>query len=171
MGDSGGTIVRMTDEESQLLRDLLQRQPVAALATLHKGAPAVSMVPFAVWPDAAGLVIHVSRLATHTQDMLTQPEVSLLVTGAMQEAETPLALPRVSVSGRARALLRDSDEHATARDVYLHKLPDAEPLFDFGDFSLFVIEPTSARFVVGFGRALSLTGERWRGLWADAGVR
>lgn len=160
----------MTPEESQLFKDLLQQQPVAALATLHKGAPAVSMVPFALLPDATGLIIHVSRLATHTQDMLNTPEVSLLVTGVLQDAETPLALPRVSVSGRAQALARDGDAHVAAREAYLRKLPDAEPLFDFGDFSLFVIEPTSARFVAGFGRALSLTAQGWRGVWENEGV-
>ena len=170
MGGSSSTIVGMTDAESQLLKDLLQHQPVAALATLHRGAPAVSMVPFALLPDATGLLIHVSALATHTRDMQRKPEVSLLVTGTLQDAETPLALPRVSVFGRARALARDSDAYALARDVYLHKLPDAEPLFDFGDFSLFVIEPTSARFVAGFGRALSLTKRTWRGVWQNEGV-
>ena len=156
----------MTDAEAQLFKDLLQHQPVAALATLHRGAPTVSMVPFALLPDAGGLLIHVSALATHTQDMRRKSEVSLLVMGALQDAETPLALPRVSVSGRARPLVRDSDEYATARDAYLRKLPDAEPLFDFGDFSLFVIEPTSARFVAGFGRALSLNKRGWREVWA-----
>ena len=154
----------MTPEESRLLLRLLRDQPVAALATLHKGAPAVSMVPFAMRTDDGDLVIHVSRLATHTQDMLVQPEVSLLVTGALQDADTPLALPRVSVSGRARALDRDSQEHAHAREVYLRKLPDAEPLFDFGDFSLFVITPSSLRFVAGFGRAMSLVGDRMQAL-------
>lgn len=159
----------MTPEEAQLFKDLLQRQPVAALATLHRGAPAVSMVPFALLPDASGLLIHVSALATHTQDMRRKPEVSLLITGALQDADTPLALPRVSVSGRARALVHDSEDYTAARGTYLRKLPDAEPLFDFGDFSLFVIEPTSARFVAGFGRALSLNKRGWRGVWASFG--
>ena len=168
MGDcvrGGGTIVRMTDTEAQLFKDLLQHQPVAALATVHRGAPAVSMVPFALRPDASGLLIHVSALATHTQDMRRKPEVSLLIMGALQHADMPLALPRVSVSGRARALARDSEDYTAARDTYLRKLPDAEPLFDFADFSLFVIEPTRARFVAGFGRALSLTAQGWRKVW------
>lgn len=153
----------MTPDELHLLRTLLYRQPVAALATLHKGEPAVSMVPFAVWPQRQVLLLHVSSLSTHTQDMQRHPTVSLLVTG--QEAESPLALPRVSLTGQARSLERESAEHVSARSIYLAKLPEAEPLFAFGDFSLVAIAPTSLRFVAGFGRAMALVGERMAEIW------
>ena len=154
---------RMTPDELQLLRTLLQREPVAALATLHKGDPAVSMVPFAMWPERQVLLLHVSSLSPHTQDMQRHPSVSLLVTG--QEAETPLALPRVSITGQASTIEPESADHAKARSVYLAKLPDAEPLFGFGDFSLVAIAPTSFRFVAGFGRAMALVGERMAPVW------
>lgn len=144
------------------IRPLLERQPVAALATLHRGAPAVSMVPFALVDAAQGLAVHVSRLATHTADMLAEPQVALLVTALPGDAPTPLALPRLALQGRARACEAGSAEHAQARAAYLAKLPDAEPLFDFPDFMLFLIEPESARWVAGFGRATSLVGARLR---------
>jgi putative heme iron utilization protein len=64
----------MDAEQTQLLQALLTAQPVAALATLHKGEPAASMVPYALLPNGRGVVIHVSRLATHTADMLAQPD-------------------------------------------------------------------------------------------------
>ncbi len=152
----------MDASEAAALMTLLRTQPVASLATLHKGAPAVSMVPFALLPDGAGFVVHVSRLATHTQDMLHNPAVALLVTAPLAAADSPLALPRASVQGRARQCSPDSPRYEQARQAYLAKLPDAEPLFSFGDFSLFVIEPESLRWVAGFGRAMSLVGERMR---------
>ena len=155
----------MTPEESSLLRALLHHQPVAALATLHKDDPAVSMVPFALWPERQAVLVHVSALATHTQDMQRHSNVSLLVTGSLQDVDTPLALPRVSITGRATGLARESADYAAARSAYLAKLPDAEPLFDFGDFSLFAIEPTSLRFVAGFGRAMAVVGERMAEVW------
>jgi len=64
---------------AQTLRELLRAQQVAALGTLHKGHPYVSMVPFAMLPGGTGFVIHVSQLAAHTKDMLLSPHVSLLV--------------------------------------------------------------------------------------------
>ena len=36
----------MDDDTARMLRRLLERRPVAALGTLHRGEPAVSMVPF-----------------------------------------------------------------------------------------------------------------------------
>lgn len=150
----------MDASESTALIALLRTQPVAALATLHKGAPAVSMVPFVLLPDGSGFVIHVSQLATHTQDMIQNPAVALLVTAPLAAADSPLALPRVSVQGAARPCPPESPAYQQARQAYLAKLPDAEPLFSFGDFSLFIIEPESLRYVAGFGRAMSLVGER-----------
>lgn len=152
----------MDDTELLALRSLLQQQPVAALATLHQGEPAVSMVPFAQLPAGRGFVIHVSRLATHTADMLAHPGVSLLVVGAPEAAPTPLARPRASIQGRARPCPPESPDHAAARAAYLARLPDAQELFTFADFSLFVIEPEALRYVAGFGRAMSFTGERLR---------
>ena len=149
----------MTPEESTLLRRLLLEQPVAALATLHKGEPAVSMVPFAWWPLRNSVLIHVSELATHTQDMQRHAQVSLLVTATLNEADTPLALPRASIVGHAQALTPDDAHHAVAREVYLAKLPDAEPLFEFGDFSLFEIVPAHLRWVAGFGRAMAVRAD------------
>jgi putative heme iron utilization protein len=154
----------MDASQATALMSLLSRQRVAALATLHNGEPAISMVPFALLPSGAGFVIHVSRLATLTRDMSATPAVALLVTDSLEDAETPLALPRASIQGRARQCTPESDEYAQARNAYLAKLPDAAELFSFSDFSLFIIEPKSVRYVAGFGRAMSLTSAQIRGL-------
>lgn len=148
----------MDASEASALKSLLAGQPVAALATLHGNEPAISMVPYALLPDGSGLVIHVSRLATHTNDMLAHPQVAVLVTGAPGASETPLTQPRVSFQGQARRCEPESVEYAHARAAYLARLPEAEDLFSFPDFSLFVIKPASARYVAGAGRAMSLTG-------------
>lgn len=158
----------MNADESRALRNLLALTPVAALATLHKGEPAVSMVPYAQLSDGR-FIIHVSRLATHTQDMLAHSAVGLLVTASADAAPTPLALPRVSVQGRSHLCAPESPDHADARAAYLAKLPDAEELFSFGDFSLFLIEPEGLRYVAGFGRAYAVTAERYAALMQDAG--
>lgn len=153
------------DDPAAALRHLLDTQPVAALATLHRGAPAVSMVPFARLPGTGRFVIHVSRLATHTADMLADPRVSLLVMAPPAAAGTPLALPRASLQGLAQACAAEAPEHAAARAAYLARLPEAEELFSFDDFSLFVIDAQAVRFVRGFGRALSLVGEGLAAAW------
>lgn len=146
----------MTAEQAEALRQLLASQPVAALATLHDGEPAVSMVPWALRTDGC-FVIHVSALASHTADMRAHPEVALLITAPLAAGESPLALPRLSVRGRAEPCAAGSPGHDDARAAYLARLPESAELFSFGDFSLFAISVLSARFVGGFAQARSLT--------------
>jgi heme iron utilization protein len=151
----------MNDQRAELLRSLLQSQTVGALATLHKGRPAVSMVPFALCAASQSLAIHVSTLATHTQGMEALSAVALLVTAAQAADIAPQALPRLSITGTARRCLPEAPEYSAARRAYLARFREAEPMFSFGDFSLFRIEPTSVRGVAGFGQAWSITGAQY----------
>lgn len=149
----------MSPEHEAKLAALVRSREAAALGTLHAGAPFVSMAPYAVLPDGSAFVVHVSRLASHTKDMLAEPRVSLLVMQGEGEGVEAQALARLSVQGEARALARGSAEEAAGRDAYLARFPEAEPLTSFGDFSFFAIRPVQARFVAGFAQAMSITGE------------
>src|SRR5690349_20689784 len=139
----------MNAVQAQAMRHLLERQDVAALGTLHKGEPFVSMVPYALAPGGQGFVIHVIRLATHTKDMETDPRVSLLVMEERTPEVPPQALPRVTVQGEARPCAPDAPRYAGAREGYLSRFPNSQEMFGFADFSLFVIEPRSLRVVGG----------------------
>jgi putative heme iron utilization protein len=145
-------------ELTVVLQQLIHGRIIAALGTLHEGIPFVSMVPYAVASDGS-FILHVSRLATHTQDMLDHPEVSLLITESEGSGKMPQALARVTVQGRAEMLDRDSQKHIDARDVYLLRFPDAAPLFEFSDFNIVIIKPMSARVIAGFGQAITMTGD------------
>lgn len=149
----------MDAEAAQVLRRLLETRPVGALGTLHRGEPAVSMVPFVLPAGATRLLIHVSALATHTRDMQEHRRVSLLVM-AEPHADVPAqALPRVTLQADAATLSRDDVDHAAAQAVYLERFPDAAATFELRDFSLVVLQPVSARLIAGFGRAYSLVGD------------
>ena len=129
----------MEPAQALALRSLIESQRVAALATLHNGEPAVSMVPYALLPHGQGFVIHVSRLAAHTADMLSHPAVGLLVTAPLAASESPQALARASLQGEARQLGRDSPAHPQARALYQSRFPESQEMFSFSDFSLFAI--------------------------------
>ena len=118
------------------------------------------MVPYAVARDGR-IILHVSRLAAHTLDMMNNPDVSLLIAESEALGKMPQLLARVTVQGRAHMLDRDSEEYVGARDVYLSRFQDAAPLFEFSDFNIFIIEPVSARIVAGFGQAETVTGEEF----------
>ena len=145
---------------TQALRTLLQTQRVAALGTLDAvGLPFVSMVPFAVEPVSAQLVIHVSGLAAHTRNLQATPQVSLLVMQAEVTGEAVHALPRVTLEGLAVVLERDSARWLQARGAYLARFPDAQPMTELGDFMFVGIAVQGARQVAGFGAARSLDAE------------
>jgi putative heme iron utilization protein len=146
----------MQTTQAIALRSLLESQTVASLATLHKGEPALSMVPYALLPQGRGFVVHVSRLATHTADMDANPAVALLVMAPPGSAASPRELKRASVRGRASICAPDSQDHHDARAAYLSRFPQSEEFFAFADFSLYVITVRSVRYVGGFADATSI---------------
>jgi hypothetical protein len=158
----------MNPNQALALRHLLERQEVAALGTLRQTEPFVSMVPYALLPGGEGLVIHVSRLAAHTRDMLEHPGVSLLVIGERAPELPAQALPRATLQGEARQCPPGAGEYAAARRAYLARFPASEQTFGFADFSLFLIVPRSVRFVGGFAQAWTITGQAYAGLMSPA---
>lgn len=149
----------MNAELAERLVQLLRQRRTAALGTLRAGAPVVSMVPYALAADGSGFIVHVSALAAHTKDMLADARVSLMVSDDEAGAATPLALMRVTIRGEARRVEDGAKALPALRADYLARFPDAEPMFGFGDFSIFLIRLEAARFVAGFGEAHTLSGD------------
>jgi putative heme iron utilization protein len=151
---------------SRALRLMLHTQRVASLGTLSfDGAPCVSMVPFAIEPESACLIIHVSLLAPHTRNMLSDPAVSMMVMQAEVAGAPVHDLPRVSIVGSAARLQPQSAGWMLAREVYLARFPEAEPMTHLGDFSFVAIQPISARQVAGFGSARPIEAEDFASLF------
>jgi heme iron utilization protein len=151
--------------EEQKLKSIaahLRRGKVASLGTLHNGEPAVSMVPYALVPETGHFVLHVSQLATHTQDMERHPRVSIMVVADWTGDEPVQALARASLACDAIPCVAGASEYASARSAYVRKFPDSEPMFDFGDFSLFLLVPRTVRFVGGFGKAWAANAAQYR---------
>ena len=139
---------------TQALAQLLHAHRVAALGTLDAEVqPYVSMVPYAIEPSLACLVIHVSGLAAHSANMLAHPQVSLLVMQAETPGEPVHALPRVTLEATAQVLERDSADWLRCRDAYLKRFPDSEPMTQLGDFMFMALHPSGARQIAGFGSA------------------
>ncbi len=146
------------DAESKVkLLSLLRQARLAALGTLRPdGGPLVSQVLFAAAPDFSGFYILISQLAQHTQDILNDPRVSLMIAQADDGLTDPQTLARVSLRGEARPVLHDQPDYAAARAAYLEKFPQAAMIFQLGDFALYRVEARSARYVAGFGKTFNL---------------
>ncbi|HXH04786.1 MAG TPA: pyridoxamine 5'-phosphate oxidase family protein, partial [Candidatus Competibacteraceae bacterium] len=139
------------DAEGRLLA-LLGAHRWAALATLGRNGPEASWVAYALEPGG-GVLLHLSRLAAHTRNLLREPRASLAVSEPERPGHDPQQLARVTLFGQVAPIPREAAQYPVLRQCYLARLPEAEPLFGFGDFHLFLLLPERARFVGGFAQA------------------
>jgi putative heme iron utilization protein len=87
--------------------------------------------------------------------MICQPET---------EADNPQTLARVSVTGIAQLIERNSEEYNSAKNSYLIKNTNAEMYFRLGDFQLYKLRINKARFVAGFAKTFNLSKESLQNL-------
>jgi putative heme iron utilization protein len=138
---------------AELTKSLLRRSRQGALATLMAGSgdPYCSLVNVASHCDGSPILL-ISRLAVHTQNILADPRVSLMLD---ERAEgDPLEGARIMLAGRAEQAAHPDE--AVLRRRYLNAHPSAEVFVNFKDFSFFKIRPTAAHLVAGFGRIVDL---------------
>ena len=148
---------------------LLASSRWAALAVVHEGAPAAAMTSYALSPDGAALYVHLSQMALHTRALLTEPRAALVVSAPDPGEGDPQSLPRLSLTGAALALVPGTPEYEAGRAAYVGRFPGAAERFALADFVLFRFEPSEARWVGGFGRALRMTGAQLAEALGDAG--
>lgn len=119
------------------------------------GYPGGSVVGFAV-DDHGRPLFAFSSMSTHTQDLLADKRCSLTV--AAKEFKGA-ADGRVNLIGTATPIA-SQEEIDASRVIYKEKHPKAFWV-DFGDFTWFRMEVEYVRFVGGFARAGSVTGEEY----------
>jgi putative heme iron utilization protein len=127
-------------------RSLLRATDRATLATAMPGDgwPYASLVMIACDYEAMPLLM-ISELAEHTQNILSEDRVSLLV-DATPGLDNPLTGTRVALVGRAA---KCDQPDLTARYVARH--PDAAMYGGFADFALYRIDVERVHMVAGFG--------------------
>src|SRR5260370_37223839 len=94
---------------AQRARTLVHVARTGSLATVsrrHPGHPFASVMPYAL-DDAGQPLFLISTMAMHTQNLLSDPRASLLVTqpGA---SDDPLAAGRVTLIGQTRQVSKDA---------------------------------------------------------------
>lgn len=154
------TSENVQDAWSALVEDVR----TAVLLTLRNGRPFGSHVPYIFGSDWTRAYLHLSRLALHTQHLMTDPRVSLFIAEPDGPEKNPLALRRLNLQGKAAILSPDAPSYQEVRKRYLSRFPQAEMMFGFGDFALWELRLEDAHFVLGFGQAFVSIGEtpsRW----------
>ncbi len=143
---------------------LVQDVRTAVLLTLRNGRPFGSHVPYVFGSDWTRAYLHLSRLALHTQHLMTDPRVSLFIAEQDGPEKNPLALRRMNLQGTAAILSPDVPTYDEIKQRYLERFPQSEMMFGFGDFALWELRLEDAHFVLGFGQAFVSTAAapaRW----------
>ena len=155
----------MKTEELRTRFQHLMQQRTGALAVLsNNGWPYLAMTPFAINPETAQFIVHISTLAAHTRYLLQRPQAAFMVSMA-ERAEAPVhALPRVSFQVEGYSPERGSQAWEAARVCYFERFPDSAFMAEFTDFHLFTLNIVRTRQITGFGAAKTLPLEdiqRW----------
>ena len=127
-------------------RALIRSRDRGGLATVMRGDgwPYASLVMIAC-DAAANPLLMISELAEHTQNILAENRVGLLVDGT-EGLDNPLTGARVTVVGRA-AKTDDPDHYAR----YVARHADAALYAGFTDFALYRLLVERVHMVAGFG--------------------
>jgi heme iron utilization protein len=135
---------------SERARTLVHLARIGSLSTLSRkqpGFPFGSVMPYGL--DAQGRPIFlISTMAMHTQNLLSDPRASLLVTQADGEGD-PLGASRVTLIGNVQTI--PQAEIAEARKLYLERYANSKYWVDFQDFSFYRMDVVDVYYVGGFG--------------------
>jgi heme iron utilization protein len=137
------------------------------LATLTAdGDPWASFVTYGLLGGAP--VLCVSNLAEHGRNLSADPRASIAIVAPSSDAgaaaaatssSDPLASGRVTLAGIVEHPV--GEEWAAARDAHLEAVAAAKYYIDYSDFSLWVLRVQRVRWVGGYGRMDSATGEAY----------
>ena len=136
----------------------------ATLATLTaQGDPWASLITYGLLLDGAP-VLCVSQLAEHGRNLTRDRRASIAVVEPSTQAD-PLAGGRVTLAGVVHQ--PGGDERAAARTAYLADGPAGTHSIDYSDFSLWVLQVQRVRWVGGYGRMDSATGQDYAAAQPD----
>ena len=128
------------------------------------GTPWASLVTFGTLPNGSP-VLCLSRLAEHARNLEGNRQASLMVADPTHNGDA-LAGGRVTLAGKVVRSDEFSDEKS-AREAHLEAVPSAAMYADFNDFTFWILEVDRVRWVGGYGRMDSATGESYAEAEAD----
>jgi putative heme iron utilization protein len=153
------------DEVNRAWSKLVEEVRTGVLLTLREGHPFGSHVPYIFGDDWSHVYLHLSRLAFHTQHLLSDPRSGLFIAEPDKPGKNPLALQRMNLWGHAAALPPAGALYEAIKERYLEKFPQSRMMFGFGDFGLWELSMNDAHLVLGFGQAYQVDASaptQWR---------
>ena len=125
----------------------------------NQGIPNCSYAPTCI-DDDGNFYIYISELSKHTQNLLCNDHVSLMIIEDESKAENIFARKRFTMDGKSKEIIRDSDEWNDKMSLLESKFKEQIGfLKNLTDFHLFKLTPHEGLLVHGFARAFRLVGK------------
>ncbi|MFW5427238.1 MAG: HugZ family protein [Methylophagaceae bacterium] len=130
-------------------KQFIQAQKYGVLSThskSEKGYPFGSITPYII-TEQGDIAIFISRLAEHTQNIKSDPKVSLTIFDPT-DADDPSAGARIT----CLAIAECADDETQLRKQYLEQFPTAAVTLELPGFYFYLLKLTKIRLVAGFGQ-------------------
>ncbi len=138
------------DGVGQALRVLMRAQTFLSLATVDEAAhPNASYVPYGILQGKVAFAV--SALAAHARHLAAREAASFVIVG--EPAVDAYARVRLTVNGAARKVEGRLETEAVWDALAQRHGATVAILRNLGDFSVYAVEPESARLVLGFASA------------------
>ncbi|MGZ8241930.1 MAG: HugZ family pyridoxamine 5'-phosphate oxidase [Methylobacter sp.] len=154
-------MIEISNEElndlTRSCHELMASQQTLLLATASVNSmPDISYAPFV--RDRAGVFyIYVSELASHTANLLNNPQASILFIRPEAESRNLFVRERAVFSCCVKEIAPDDEMYASRLDALQEKFGEVVGVLrSLSDFHLFALFPETGRYVVGFGRAFTI---------------
>lgn len=149
----------MDNDSKALLVEVIENSKIASLGTCNNNQPFVSMVAFSTNDNFSELYILISQLAKHSKNIAVNNKISLMICQPETESDNPQTLARISITGAAHLIEKNTEEYISAKNSYLTKNTSAVMYFSLGDFQLYKLEIDKGRYVAGFAKTFNLSKE------------
>ncbi len=133
---------------------LIASQQTLLLSTATaNGTPDISYAPF-VQDQTGCFYVFVSELASHTANLLQNPQASVMFIRPESESHNLFARERAVFECKAKEIPHDYEIYAVQLQALSTKFGEVVNLLrSLSDFHLFALRPENGRYVIGFGRA------------------
>ena len=150
-------IVKQADIEKNKILDNMQ---TVILSTLDKkNVPNSSYAP-AVKDDDNNFYIYISELSKHTNNLLNNPLVSIMIIEDEHGSENIFGRKRFTMDAKAQLVTRDTNDWEDKINMMELKFGESIAyLKNLTDFHLFKITPHAGLLVHGFARAFRYQGK------------
>lgn len=134
------------------MENLLNKQRTLMISSLDEDNKArISYSPFV--NDGNKFYIYISKVAEHYNNIVNNPEVSIMIIEDEQDVDITFARGRVSFSGTARIL---KDNQAIIEKLRERQGKSIMDILVGLDFDVFEMEVKEGRLVKGFGKAFDV---------------